>query len=407
MHLVSDCSSRTWGLLGLLASFCSWRPWPARCSWRSLDPVPARAGRPAARRSGAFRRRATAGRALTASREPAGSPSGRAHPRTAGPDRNALGRPRRRERWPSGRRPRPMRSSQSTRAGTPIASVAADPARALEELRREEVARVVLRADLLRVGEPARRPGPDRRAAQRRGATRRGRAGRAGDRRARAGDRVEAEQEVAALLEETSGEPRSSRVATARRAARRRRHVAGLPRRGRWAAVPTSRSSSCGPQFAADPALAPAVPARGRAVAPARSSRASCACSIPARTPACPFLVLELVRGETLRQRLDRDGKLPSGEARSIFIRSRGRSIMRTAAGSSIATSSRRTSSSPTPALKLGDFGNARVVSLASVTGASLTWGTPEYVAPGGVRARAAPIHDPISIRWASCCTRC
>ena len=32
--------------------------------------------------------------------------------------------------------------------------------------------------------------------------------------------------------------------------------------------------------------------------------------------------------------------------------------------------------------MKLGDFGNARVISLASVTGASLTWGTPEYVAP-------------------------
>jgi hypothetical protein len=108
-----------------------------------------------------------------------------------------------------------------------------------------------------------------------------------------------------------------------------------------------------------------------------------------------PLVVLELVRGETLRQRLDRDGKLPIGEARSVFIQlaraldhahSRGiihrdvkpQNIFLTAAGA-----------------RLGDFGNARVVSLASVTGASLTWGTPEYVAPEVfVRGRADPRSD-------------
>ena len=49
--------------------------------------------------------------------------------------------------------------------------------------------------------------------------------------------------------------------------------------------------------------------------------------------------------------------------------------------------------------VKLADFGNARVVSLASVTGASLTWGTPEYVAPELFgRGRADPRSDYYSL---------
>ena len=50
--------------------------------------------------------------------------------------------------------------------------------------------------------------------------------------------------------------------------------------------------------------------------------------------------------------------------------------------------------------MKLCDFGNARVVSLASVTGASLTWGTPEYVGSEVfTRGRANPRSDSLFAR--------
>jgi serine/threonine-protein kinase len=158
------------------------------------------------------------------------------------------------------------------------------------------------------------------------------------------------------------------------------------------------------PQFAADPAL------RRRFLREAQLARQLDHPGIVRLLDAdedggVPFMVMELVKGETLRQALDRDGKLAFGYARSLFIdvaraldHAHGRGIIHrdvkpqnifiTEAGA-----------------KLGDFGNARVVSLASVTGASLTWGTPEYVAPE-CSCAGAPIRVRISIRWAPCCTR-
>ena len=112
-----------------------------------------------------------------------------------------------------------------------------------------------------------------------------------------------------------------------------------------------------------------------------------------------PFLVLELMRGETLRRRLEREHRLPKDVARSIFHslglaleHAHGRGIIhRDLKPENVFLSD--------SGVKLGDFGNARVVSLASVTGASLTWGTPEYVAPEVfMRGRADPRSDLYSL---------
>jgi serine/threonine-protein kinase len=100
-----------------------------------------------------------------------------------------------------------------------------------------------------------------------------------------------------------------------------------------------------------------------------------------------PFLVMELMRAETLRQLMDRRGRLPLPLARSVITalaraldHAHGRGVIHRDDGGLV---------------KLADFGNARVVSLASVTGASLTWGTPEYIAPEVfTRGRADPRSD-------------
>ena len=181
----------------------------------------------------------------------------------------------------------------------------------------------------------------------------------------------------------------------------RRRHVARLSRPGR-AAGRTSRIKLLRPQFAADPGAAPALPARGRARA--QLDHPGIVRLLDAgEEDGVPFLVMELIEARRCASVLERDAAgwrsmrrarssplaraLEHAHSRGIIHRDvKPRERLRLEGG-----------------VKLGDFGNARVVSLASVTGASLTWGTPEYVAPE-VFMRGRAIRDPTSIRSAPFC---
>jgi hypothetical protein len=91
---------------------------------------------------------------------------------------------------------------------------------------------------------------------------------------------------------------------------------------------------------------------------------------------------MELVEGEDLRRRLDRDGAFPWPEARRIALavaralqHAHGRGVVhRDLKPHNVLLSG--------TAVKLTDFGLARVQTLASLTGSSLVWGSPEYMAP-------------------------
>jgi hypothetical protein len=95
-----------------------------------------------------------------------------------------------------------------------------------------------------------------------------------------------------------------------------------------------------------------------------------------------PYLVMELVVGEDLRRRLDRDGALPNAESWRIALglaealaHAHARGVVhRDVKPQNVLLAGQ--------AAKLTDFGMARVESLAGMTGSSLVWGSPEYMAP-------------------------
>jgi serine/threonine protein kinase len=112
-----------------------------------------------------------------------------------------------------------------------------------------------------------------------------------------------------------------------------------------------------------------------------------------------PFLVLELMESPTLRQLLGQGHRFDPSALRTVMT-----SLMQALDHAHAAGIVHRDVKPENIfverwTIKLGDFGNARVVSLASVTGASLTWGTPEYVAPELFsRGRADPRSDLFSV---------
>ncbi|HXU61301.1 MAG TPA: serine/threonine-protein kinase, partial [Polyangia bacterium] len=108
-----------------------------------------------------------------------------------------------------------------------------------------------------------------------------------------------------------------------------------------------------------------------------------------------PFLVMELVEGETLRGLLQRERRLELPAARGILTPLARALDHAHAAGIVHRDVKPENVFVRGWQVKLGDFGNARVTALASVTGASLTWGTPEYAAPELFsRGRADPRSD-------------
>ena len=112
-----------------------------------------------------------------------------------------------------------------------------------------------------------------------------------------------------------------------------------------------------------------------------------------------PFLAMELVDGEDLGRRLEHRGRLSPAESFSIAH----------AVASALAHAHARgvvhRDVKPQNILlagadvKLVDFGLARVETLASMTGSSLLWGSPEYMAPElFTRGRADPRTDIFSL---------
>jgi hypothetical protein len=95
-----------------------------------------------------------------------------------------------------------------------------------------------------------------------------------------------------------------------------------------------------------------------------------------------PYLVMELVAGEDLRRRLDREGALPHDESLRIALAIADALSHAHARGVVHRDIKPQNVLLAGDTVKLTDFGMARVESLAGMTGSSLVWGSPEYMAP-------------------------
>jgi hypothetical protein len=95
-----------------------------------------------------------------------------------------------------------------------------------------------------------------------------------------------------------------------------------------------------------------------------------------------PYLVMELVAGEDLRRRLDREGALSHEESWRIALAVADALVHAHARGVVHRDIKPQNVLLASEIVKLTDFGMARVESLAGMTGSSLVWGSPEYMAP-------------------------
>ena len=121
-----------------------------------------------------------------------------------------------------------------------------------------------------------------------------------------------------------------------------------------------------------------------------------------------PYYVAELVEGESLAERLRR-GPLPVEEARSVAerlcralaqrARAGGRALRRQAG--------QRAADAPTGAVKVGDFGVARLAEGTSQALSATVAGTPRYMSPEQARGRPTTRRHRRLQRRASCSTRC
>ena len=95
-----------------------------------------------------------------------------------------------------------------------------------------------------------------------------------------------------------------------------------------------------------------------------------------------PYLIMDLIAGEDLRRRLDREGALSHDDSWGIALAVAEALSHAHARGVVHRDVKPQNVLLGGDAVKLTDFGMAGVESLAGMTGSSLVWGSPEYMAP-------------------------
>ncbi len=166
------------------------------------------------------------------------------------------------------------------------------------------------------------------------------------------------------------------------------------------------------PKFAVDPSARERFLREARAAAAVNHPNVVTIHAVSDSGP-LPYLVMEYVAGETLQERLDESGMLPTSEVAHI-----GGQV---AAGLSAAHNSGVLHRDVKPAnifldentrqVKLGDFGLAMVCGQSQLTKTGMLAGTPTYVAPETLDPAAKPDHRADlfslgSVLYAMCCGR-